>query len=80
MAQPLSAGAFRVLHAIVTISRRENRAVTLDDLVGLESRVSLLNRLVVLRDRWLIVIDGQRIRPRATGVSMVQRGPYRFSG
>lgn len=78
--RPLSPAAVRVLRAIITISDREHRAVTLDDLAHLESAPNLLNRIHVLDDRWLIAIDGRKIRPRQAARNLLSQRYYRDLG
>lgn len=78
--RPLSAHATRVLRAIVTLSRAERRAVGLDEALGRDPTASDYNSVHVLADRWLIVIDGPRIRPRQDGVRLLAQPFYRDRG
>lgn len=72
--RPLSDRALGLLADIVRLSRAENRAVTASEVIPPDSpaRIALYNSLHVLADRWLIVIDGTKIRPRQAGVNMLR--------
>lgn len=75
--RPLSPRALGLLRDIVVLSRAESRAVLASEVIPDDSpaRIALYNSLHVLADRWYVVIDGSRIRPRQAGVQLLrQRG------
>jgi len=65
--RPLSARAVRLLTDIVVLSRAESRAVRAAEVIPSDFP-ALYNTLLILSDRWLIAVDGDRIRPRQAGV------------
>ena len=67
----LSPTAVRLLDHICTESRRLNSPLTLAQLWPAGPSSSNLNTMHVLADRWLIVIDGGRIRPRSAGFRLL---------
>jgi len=72
--KPLSDRALFLLRDIVVLSRAEGRAVRAAEVIP-DGSPALYNSLHVLADRWFIVIDGNRIRPRQIGVQLLrQRG------
>ena len=77
--RPLSETATSVLRAIIAESDATGLPATVP---GVLARTGIPERAVysavhVLADRWLIVIDGRRIRPRQRGRDLLRSAFYR---
>ena len=69
--QALSARAVGLLRDIVVLSRAESRPVRASEVIP-DGSPALYNTLHVLADRWLIVIENGRIRPRRAAFDVLR--------
>lgn len=80
--RPLSDAATRTLRAIIEESDSTGSAVSVAavaERLGISDLV-VYSHVHVLADRWLIVIDGRRIRPRQRGRDLLRSSHYRGRG
>ena len=67
--------AENLLLIIVTTSRERRNALHIEELAAGDSatRSRAINALWVLKQRWLITVDGSKVRPRQTGVAYLRK-------
>lgn len=77
--RPLSQSAATTLRAIIAESDATGLPATVPGIVARTGQTdrAVYSALHVLADRWLIVIDGRRIRPRQRGRDLLRSAFYR---
>lgn len=80
--RPLTDSATKTLRAIIAEAEHTGAPATVPAVAARAgmSETAVYNHVHVLADRWLIVIDGRRIRPRQRGVELLRAAFYRERG